>query len=117
MPLKNKESKDQKNSKVTMNYHPSAKDNNRIREQFSQALDWSYKKNSCLNRRGQQSQFSHTLANSSNITVVKKNKKLDGKNLSRLCAMSRLKKATISPSFQTKSQKTSVGCGNHCVID
>lgn len=68
--LKNEESKDQKDSKAKKKDLTTADSHSRIGGQSSQALSWSSKKDFYLNKRGQQSQSSNTLATSRNATII-----------------------------------------------
>lgn len=76
-PLKNGESKHQKDSKAKKNYLVITNSNNRggNRGQLSQAFGWSSKKDFCSNKKSQRGQSSNIPTTSSNATVVKNNKK------------------------------------------
>lgn len=76
--MKNKESRDQKNSETKKNYQFFATNTNSGSgngDQSGQAFGWSFKKDYYLNWEGQQSQSSNTPAIDSNVTLAKKDKK------------------------------------------
>lgn len=76
--------------------------------QSGQALDWFFKENSCSNRRSQQDQSSNTPSTRSNVTIMKKNKKPDDKDLSEFKRCACNKKSQHSNKFSDKKPEKPV---------
>lgn len=91
---KNKKSRNQKNSQAKKKNHSSAANNTSSnKDQSSQTLGRSSKKEFCLNGQDQQGQFFHIQETGSNATIIKKDKKQGNKNLSQVRYYSYYKKS------------------------